>query len=152
MSAGRVRAVAALRARPGAALTAGLGVFLASLMVGAAATTGYALATGFDRAQHAAHRADVVARFDPVAPATVLDRVRTIPNVASARVRLIVRPVDLALVRGSGPDRWRFGTAEVDALLPGPPAADGLAVVAGRGLSRAPDEVLVERGLARRGA
>jgi hypothetical protein len=148
VSAGRVRALAALRARPGAAASAGLGVFLASLMLGAAATTGYALATGFGRAQQAARTADVVARFDPVAPSTVLDRVRTLPNVASARVRLIERPVELALIRGSVPERWRFGTAEVDALQSGPPAADGLAVIAGRGLSGAPDEALVERGLA----
>ena len=60
-------AVAGLRARGARTVLAALGVLAASVVVGTAATVGYGLSTGFDRAAARAGLPDVIARFDPEA-------------------------------------------------------------------------------------
>ena len=90
----------------------------------------------------------MIARFDPAERDDVLTRARGLADVARLRVRRVVRPVDFVLLPPGDGGPTRFGTAELDALDPGTPADDGLALVAGRGLTGAPREVLVERGLA----
>ncbi len=145
MSAALVRALAGLRARPSSTAAAALGLLLAGLMLGSAATTGNALATGFARAQHAAHTADVVVHFAPIERGRVDSRVSTIPNLAGRSYRLTVRPVDLGIRDANG--HVRIGTAEVDGLEPGH-ESDGLAIVAGRAFTERAREVVIERGLA----
>ena len=104
----------------------------------------YALATGFDRAQRAAGTADVIARFDAVraqrrgrAARRARQRPRALvpPRRAAGRLQAV-----RTACAGAGPPRST-------ALEPGH-ESDGLALVAGRGLSGAPGEAVVERGLA----
>ena len=145
MSAGRVRALGALRARRGSVVTQLAGLVLAGAMLGTATTTGVALSQGFDRAQHAARSPDVIVRFDPQSLDAVKRRVSALANVGDASYRLTVRPVDIGARRTDG--SIRRGTAEIDGLQRIGPG-DGLAIVAGRRLSGAEDEVVIERGLA----
>lgn len=123
---------------------AATGLFVAGAILGGAITTRGALAGGFDRAQHSAASADVVARFDPVERSAVQRRIASLANVARASQRLSVRPVELGVLLA--PRRPRSGTAEVDGLFGTRP--DGYFVVAGHGLTGAAGEVLVDRGLA----
>jgi hypothetical protein len=152
VSAWRIRAVAGLRRRPAATASAALGLLLAGTMLGAATTTGLALASGFDRAQRAAGTADVIARFHPVQAGLVARRLRELANLRSFSLRLTVSPVPMA-VRSDGSNdplergRLRFGSAQVDGLEAGH-LSDGLAIVSGRGLSGRPGEAVVEQGLA----
>jgi ABC-type antimicrobial peptide transport system permease subunit len=123
---------------------AAFGLFVAGAILGGAITTRGALADGFERAQHAAGSADVVARFDPVERGAVEQRVASLANVARSSERLSVRPVELGVLLA--PHHARSGTAEVDGLVDR--RADGFFVVAGHGLTGAAGEVLVDRGLA----
>ena len=148
MSTALRRALAGIRARPGASVATAAGLLLVGLLLGVAVATGYAISSGFDRAQQAASSPDVIARFDPAERDDVLTRARGLADVARLRVRRVVRPVDFVLLPRDDGGPTRFGTAELDALDPGTPADDGLALVAGRGLTGAPREVLIERGLA----
>ncbi len=145
MSAGRVRALAALRSRRGSVLTQLVGLVLAGAMLGTATTTGEALSQGFDRAQHAARSPDVIVRFDPQDRDTVESRVAALANIRDASYRLTVRPVNIGMRRADG--KIRRGTAEIDGLQQLGPG-DGLAIVAGRRLSGARGEIVIERGLA----
>jgi len=144
LSAAVVRALGGLRSRPGATLAAAAGLVLAGVLAGTATTTGIALATGFDRAQRAAGTADVIARFDEVERDAAAARLSPLANVRSISYRIVVRPVDLAAFADG---EVQFGTAEVNGVEL-EHADDGLALVAGRGLSGAPGEAVVERGLA----
>ena len=145
MSAGRVRAFAALRARRSSVVTQLVGLVLAGAMLGTAVTTGEALANGFDRAQRAAGSPDLVVRFDALDRATIERRIGTLANIRSVAYRLTVRPVPIGI--GATGKGVRRGTAEIDGVQQGH-GRDGLAIVAGRALSGAGDEVVVERGLA----
>lgn len=144
MRAPLVRALAGIRARPMSSAVAALGLFVAGAILGGAITTRGALASGFDRAQHAAGSADVVARFDPIERSAVAKRVASLANIDAASERLTVRPVDIGVLLSA--NHPRYGTAEVDGLLGG--QATGLDVVAGHGLTGARGEVLIDRGLA----
>ena len=62
-------------------LLAALGIAAASLVTGTAATVGYGLATGFERAADEADLPHVIARFDRESRETVDARVRALPNV-----------------------------------------------------------------------
>ncbi len=118
---------------------AALGIFAASLVVGTAATVGYGLATGFDRAAREADLPDVIARFDRESRETVDERVRALPNLAARSYRHEEKNIGL---RANG-----HGTRKgVVHIVTG--GRRGYAVTEGRDL-RGPDEVLVERGLAR---
>jgi ABC-type lipoprotein release transport system permease subunit len=118
---------------------AALGIFAASLVVGTAATVGYGLATGFDRAARETDLPHVIARFDREARETVDERVRALPNVAARSYRHEEKNVDLrANGRGTGKGVLHIMTG----------GRRGYAVTEGRDL-RGPDEVVVERGLAR---
>ena len=119
-------------------LLAALGIAAASLVAGTAATVGYGLATGFERAADAADLPHVIARFDGEGRDRVDARVRALPNVIARSYRHQERDVPLA-ARGRSTDK-----ATVDFLLGG---RRGYAVVEGRDL-REPGEVVVERGLA----
>jgi hypothetical protein len=116
-----------------------LGVFAASLVVGTAATVGYGLATGFDRAAEQADLPDVIARFDKERPETVDERVRALPNLAARSYRHEVTDVDLRANGRATPK------GVVHIVLGG---RRGYAVTEGRD-ARGGDEVVVERGLAR---
>jgi ABC-type antimicrobial peptide transport system permease subunit len=118
---------------------AAVGIFAASLVVGTAATVGYGLATGFDRSAREADLPDVIARFDKESRETVDARVRALPNLAARSYRHEEKDVAL---RANG-----HGTRKgVLHIVVG--RRRGYAVTEGRDL-RGPDEVVVERGLAR---
>lgn len=125
--------------RRGRTILAALGVVAASLVVGTAATVGYGLATGFDRAARAADLPHVIARFDREARETVDERVRALPNLEARSYRHEIKNVDL---RANGRDT-RKGILHI--VLEG---RRGYAVTEGRDVREA-DEVVVERGLAR---
>ena len=120
-------------------LLALLGVFAASLVVGTAATVGYGLATGFDRAAERADLPDVIARFDKEPPQLVDERVRALPNLADRSYRHEITNVELR-ARGESTSK-----GVVHIVLGG---RRGYAVVEGRDALR-DGEVVVERGLAR---
>jgi ABC-type lipoprotein release transport system permease subunit len=118
---------------------AAAGIAAASLVVGTAATVGYGLTTGFDRAAAQADLPDVIARFDEEARGTVDARVRALPNVAARSYRYEIKDIGL----GANGEGTRRGVLHV--VLPG---RRGYAITAGRDV-RAGREVVVERGLAR---
>jgi ABC-type lipoprotein release transport system permease subunit len=125
--------------RRGRTLLAVLGIFAASLVVGTAATVGYGLATGFDRAAEQADLPDVIARFDREPRDTVDERVRTLPNLAARSYRHEEKGIDL---RANG---HATSKGIVHIVLGG---RRGYLVTEGRD-ARGNDEVVVERGLAR---
>ena len=133
-----------VRARPGRALLAWLGVAAVGVMVGASVTVAYSLATGFDRAAARTGMPDVIASFDPTGLAEVRSRVRALPDLATASYRLQQSGVP---ARDLSPGRrGRFNQhAVVQGVMPG---RRGYAIVAGRDLSGASNEVVIERGLA----
>ena len=121
------------------ALLAALGIFAAALVVGTAATVGYGLSTGFDRAARQADLPHVIARFDREDRRTVDARVRALPNLAARSYRHEERNVELrANGHATGKGLLHIVTA----------GRRGYAITAGRDV-RGPDEVVVERGLAR---
>ena len=128
-----------LRARRGRSLVAALGIAAAAAMLGTAVTVGYSLSTGFDRAASRADLPDVIARFSPRSQSSVDKRVGALPNLRARTYRREFTGVPLEAngnVSGGG---------VVQTVGPGP---RGYAIVAGRDL-RAPDEAVVERGVAR---
>ena len=133
-------ALARLRTRRGRGVLAAAGIAAAAAMLGAAVTVGYGLATGFERTAERADLPDVIARFDEERPERVAERVRTLPNLESAALRLEVRNVPVAA--GSG--FTEKGVAEVVRR-----GRRGYAVVEGRDVRERGDEAVVERGLAR---
>jgi ABC-type lipoprotein release transport system permease subunit len=118
---------------------AAVGVFAASLVVGTAATVGYGLSTGFDRAARQADLPHVIARFDREDRRTVDERVRALPNLADRSYRHEEKNVELR-ARGHS-----TGKGVLHIVTGG---RRGYALTEGRDL-RGPDEVVVERGLAR---
>jgi len=133
-----IRAVLGRRRRA-RTLLAALGVLAASIVVGTAATLGFGLATGFDRAAADADLAHVIARFDEQPRGRVDPRVRALPNVVDRSYRYEVRNVGL---RAEG---HATGKALLELVLGG---RRGYAITAGRDV-RAPGEAVIERGLAR---
>ena len=133
-------ALARLRLQRGRVLLASAGIAAASAMLGSAMTVGFGLGTGFERTAERADLPDVIARFDAEPPGGVERRVRALPNVEAASLRLVVRGVAIA----SGGRSTDKGVAELtDGGRP------GYAIVAGRDLRPSGDEVVIERGLAR---
>lgn len=132
--------LARLLAQPGRALLVAGGIAAAAAMVGASVTVGYGIATGFARAATAADLPDVVARFSQQPRALVARRAEALPNVAAISYRLEQSGVELEL-----PDHFN-GHAKLEGVLPG---RRGYTIVAGRDLSGAPGEALVEPGLIR---
>ncbi len=133
-------AFAQLRVRPGRALLSAGGIVVVSAMLGAAVTVAASLAGGFDRAAERAHLADVIARFDGAPGTSVAERAASLPNVRSLALRYTAYGVDVR-----APNHHVFD-ARAEGIRAGP---RGYAIVAGRDLSGAGSEVLVERGLAR---
>ena len=132
-------AFARLRVRRGRGLLAAAGIVAAAAMLGAAVTVSYGLATGFERTAERADLPDLIARFDEERPRRVSERVRGLPNVEAAALRLEIRNVPL-----TGNGRYSDkGVAEV--VREG---RRGYAIVDGRDLRPSADEVVVERGLA----
>jgi hypothetical protein len=133
-------ALAGLRARRSRTWLAAAGVLAASLVVGTAATVGYGLATGFERAADQADLPDVIARFDDEPRTTLDERVRALPNLAARSYRWERNGVPL----------WANGhhthQGAIHLLLGG---RHGYEVIAGRDLSGRPGEVVAEQGLAR---
>src|SRR5207249_5006487 len=129
-----------IRARPGRALLAALGIAAAGAMLAAAVTVGYGLGTGFDRAAARAHMPDVIARFDERDLGSVRERIVALPNLAAASYVLEERGVHIG--QPGGPV---ITSAQVEGVAG---RRNGYAIVAGHDLSGGPGEVLVERGLA----
>lgn len=139
MRAALILAFARLRAAPGRAALAGLGILAAGAMTGTAITIAVSLSGGFDRAADRADLPDVTTRFRERRPAELDQRIRSLPNLAARSYRLEVTDVPLA----GGGRSTRSGAVEV--LLGG---RRGYAVVAGRDVRGREGEVVVERGLA----
>ena len=129
-----------LRARPGRSLVAALGIAAAAAMLGTAATVGYGLHTGFDRAASAANLPDVMARFDDQPQDLVDRRIRTLPDLKARAYRREFTGVPLDSDGGASDN----GIAQVV----GGPGPRGYEVVSGRDV-RGPNDVVVERGMAR---
>ena len=140
MKAVLAHAVARVRARPGRALLSAGGILVVSAMLGAAVTVAASLSGGFERTAARAGLPDVIARFDDAPGPLVADRARSLPNVREVALRYSADNLD---VRAPGHHVY---DATAEGVKPGPHA---YAVVAGRDLSGAPREVLVERGVAR---
>ncbi len=134
-------AVANLRRHRGQWFLTWVGVAAVSAMIGAAVTAGVGLTNGFDRAAGRADLPDVIATFDERDIAGVRERVRALPNVAGASFRLQERRVHVSAGGGR-----RLTSGQLEGVQPG---RRGYAVVAGRDLTGAPGEAVIERGLAR---
>ena len=141
-------ALGGVRSRPGRSALAALGVFAASVVVGAAAVLGFGLSTGFERAAERADLPHVLARFRADELAEIEKRVGTLPNLARREYRLEVNGVGLRAGRRFTREGAVHVLLETPAEVTGPPRR-GYAVVEGRDLRGAAGEVLVERGLAR---
>src|SRR5207248_10274415 len=108
-----------------------LGVTAVGVMVGAAVTVSFNLATGFDRAAARAGMPDVIASFRPAAIGLVRGRAQTLPNVAALSYRLVqsgvpARNLTTGGVFGRSP---HFNAhAVTEGVLPG---GRGYAIVAG---------------------
>ena len=139
---------AGVRSRPGRSALAALGVFAAAVVVGAATTLGFALSTGFERAADRADLPHVLARFKSDELGAIDERVATLPNLARREYRLEVNEVGLRAGRRHTHQGAVHVLLQDPAGVAGPPRR-GYAVVAGRDLTGAPGEVLIERGLAR---
>jgi len=128
-----------LRARPGRSALTAAGVAAACVMLGAAITVSYGLATGFERAAERADLPDLIARFDDERLQTIDERVRALPNVEARSYRLEVTNIRLA-ANGRSTEK---GAAQVVRR-----GRRGYAVVEGRDVSERGSEVVIERGLA----
>ncbi|MCW2951766.1 MAG: transporter permease, partial [Conexibacter sp.] len=126
--------------RPRRALLAALGVFAAAIMLGAAVSVSYGLATGYGRAATRAGLPDVIARFETQPLSQIRARVEALPDLATASYREEALSIALA-ARGHA-----TGSGALELLYGG---RHGYAVVAGHDLPRDGLAVLVERGLAR---
>lgn len=133
-------ALVRLRARPGRALLAAVGIAAAGAMLGTAVTLSYGLGTGFDRAAARADLPDVLVRFDDERIEEVESRVRRLPNVEASAYRQSFTGIGVSGGSGSAP------RATYEIVREG---RRGYAIVAGRDLRRADDEVVIERGLSR---
>jgi|GEM_PF-1190471 len=130
-----------LRAQPGRGLLTAVGIAAAALVLGVALTVAYSLSTGFDRAADRADLPTVVARFADEDVPDVDRAVRDLPNLAAASYRYERTGLRLSAnghTTGQG----------VLQVVPG--GRRGYAIVAGHDLRGSdPDQVVVERGLAR---
>jgi ABC-type lipoprotein release transport system permease subunit len=133
-------AIANLRRHRGQWLLTWAGVAAVSAMIGAAVTAGDGLRNGFDRAAARSDLPDVIATFDERDLADVRERVRALPNLVAASFRLRERRVEVS----NGGRRLTSG--QLEGVRPG---RRGYAVVAGRDLTGAAGEAVIERGLAR---
>jgi putative ABC transport system permease protein len=115
-------------------------VLAASLVVGTAATVGYGLATGFERAADQADLPDVIARFDDEPRDTLDERVRALPNLAARSYRWERNGVPLTA------NGHHTHQGAIHLLLGG---RRGYEVIEGRDLSGRAGEVVAEQGLAR---
>jgi hypothetical protein len=133
-------ALAGLRARRSRTLLAALGVLAASLVVGTAATVGYGLATGFERAADQADLPDLIARFDDEPVASLDRRVAALPNLAARSYRWERNNIPLS---ANGHFTHR---GALQLVLGG---RRGYQILEGRDLTGRGGEVVVEQGLAR---
>ena len=133
-------AMSRLARRRGRVALGALGIAAAAAMTGAAVTVSFNLHGGFARSADAAGMPDVIVHFDTRDASLVMERVRSLPNLAAASYQLEFRSQD---VRAAGrvpiTSGDLFGTVGV---------RHGYKIVAGRDLSGRPDEVVVDRGLA----
>ena len=128
-----------LRLRRRRSLVTALGIALAAAMLAASLVVSDGLGRGFDRAARAAGLADAIVRFDPEPASVVSQRIEALPDVAAFSLRQEFTDVP---VSAGGDDSSQ---ASVEVVAPG---RRGYAIVAGRDLTGAPDQVVVERGLA----
>jgi putative ABC transport system permease protein len=117
----------------------GLGIVLAAAMLAAALTVSDSLGLGFDRAAHTAGLPDIIVRFNPQPTGRVDRRIAALPDVAAYTVRQELTGIGLETA-------GQFADNGVVELVG--PGRRGYAIVAGRDVSGATREVVVERGLA----
>jgi ABC-type antimicrobial peptide transport system permease subunit len=128
-----------LRLRRRRTLLTAVGIALAAAMLSTALVLADDLGGGFTRAARAADLPDVIVRFDPQPLQRVAARVRALPDVAGFSTRTEFTNVDIA---ANGHDSERASAEVVGA------GRRGYAIVAGRNVSSAYGEVVVERGVA----
>ena len=116
-----------------------VGIALAAAMLSTALVLADDLGGGFTRAARAADLPDVIVRFDPQPLERVAARVRALPDVAGFSTRTEFTNVDIA---ANGHDSERASAEVVSS------GRRGYAIVAGRNVSSAYGEVVVERGVA----
>jgi ABC-type lipoprotein release transport system permease subunit len=121
-------------------LVTALGIALAAAMLSAAVVVADGLGLGFQRSAAAADLPDLIVRFNPQPRTAVLERIRALPDVASAATRLELDDVSV----GYGGQSAGDGVAEIV----DPRARRGYAVVAGRNLAPAGREVMLEQAFA----
>ncbi len=124
------------------ALLTAVGITLAAAMLSAAVVVADGLGLGFDRAAHAAGLPDVIVRFDDEPRSIVAARIRSLPDVAGYATRSELTNVAI----GADGEGHRRGDAVAEVVGSG--TRRGYAVVDGRDLRPAGDEVLVEKGFA----
>ena len=128
-----------LRLRRRRTLLTAVGIALAAAMLSTALVLADDLGGGFTRAARAADLPDVIVRFDPQPLQRVAARVRALPDVAGFSTRTEFTNVDIA---ANGHDSERASAEVVGS------GRRGYAIVAGRNVSSAYGEVVVERGVA----
>lgn len=141
MSVAASQAWSSLRAHRGQTLLTVAGVVAVAAMIGAAVTVADSLGTGFDRAAARADLPDVIATFDTRGLAAVRTRIRALPNIAAVSFRLRERRVHLST--GIRPE---ISSGELEGVMGR--GRRGYAVVAGRDMTGASRQVVIERGLA----
>ena len=128
-----------LRLRRRRTLLTAVGIALAAAMLSTALVLADDLGGGFTRAARAADLPDVIVRFDPQPLQRVAARLRALPDVAGYSTRTEFTNVDIA---ANGHDSERASAEVVGS------GRRGYAIVAGRNVSSAYGEVVVERGVA----
>jgi ABC-type antimicrobial peptide transport system permease subunit len=139
VSAWLAPALRRLRAQRNRTLLAAAGIAAAAVMIGTAVTVAYGLSTGFDRAAAGADLPDLIAHFDQQPRSAIAERVDRLANVASVSYRRELLDFDFE-AKGHFTDK-----TEIQVVGGG---RRGYRIDAGRDLSGAPGEVVVERGLA----
>lgn len=129
-----------LRLRRRRALLTAVGIALAAAMLSTAVVLADGLGNGFTRGARAADLPDIIVRFDPQSLDRVARRIRALPDIAAFSTRTEFTNVDIAA------NGQRSGRASAEVVGPG---RRGYAIVAGRNVSSAYGEVVVELGVAR---
>jgi predicted lysophospholipase L1 biosynthesis ABC-type transport system permease subunit len=129
-----------LRLRRRRVIVTALGIALAAAMLSAAVVVADGLGLGFQRSARAADLPDLIVRFNPQPAATVVQRIRALPDVAAEATRLELDNASISY----GARHRHDAVAEVVA----PAGRRGYAVVAGRNLRPGAREVMLEQAFA----
>lgn len=131
-----------LRLRRRRSLLTAIGILLAAAMLAAAIVVGDSLGRGFDRATKRANLADIIVRFDPQQASKVSQRIAALPDLKYFSLRQEATDVEI----DAGPNS--AGNASVEIVGAGGSGPHGYAIVEGHDVTSAPNEAVIERGLA----